>query len=84
MAHGLRLKRSHTRLGWNVFLDSPSRAQVEVELARLTRAIAAADGALASEAVYDLSRLFRQTLRERSLDSGRTATAQTPNGGDRS
>lgn len=84
MAHGLRIKHSHTRLGWGLFLDSPSRAEVEVQLARLARAIAAADGALASEAVYDLSRLFRQTLRERSLGSGPTATTQTPNGGDRS
>ncbi len=84
MAHGLRIKRSHTQLGWGLLLDSPSRAQVESQLARLARAIEAADGPLASEAVYGLSRLFRQTLRERSLDPGRLRAVKSPNGGARS
>ena len=84
MAHGLRVKRAHTRLGYGLFIDPPSRAEVEVQLTRLTRAIETADGTLASESVYGLSRLFRQSLREHATTPGLEPEARTTRAGGRS
>jgi hypothetical protein len=73
MGHALRPQRAHTRLGYGLFSDPPSRAEVEDALEQLARAIEAADGTRASEAIYRLSRLFRQSLRERSSAAERAS-----------
>jgi GntR family transcriptional repressor for pyruvate dehydrogenase complex len=65
MAKGLRMQPDQTRSGYGVFSDPTSGSEVQAQLSRLSRAIQAADGSLASEATYDLSRLFRRNLRER-------------------
>lgn len=84
MARGLRMKRVHTRPGYVLFSDPPSRGEVEVQLKRLTRAIESVDGPLASESVYDLSRLFRQSLRERSLSPNGKPDSRSAQAGSRS
>lgn len=65
MARGLRIRPDRTRPGYGVFDAPPIAADVERELERLTRAIERADGMQASEAVYALSCLFRESLRGR-------------------
>lgn len=77
MGHALRPQRAHTRLGYGLFSDPPGRAEVDAALEQLANAIEAADGTRASEAIYGLSRLFRQSLRERS--SAAEARASRPN-----
>jgi DNA-binding FadR family transcriptional regulator len=72
MAKGLQMRPERTRPGYEVFDDPTSRAEAEAQLAVLSRAIEAADGALASEATYSLSRLFRINLRERSQEPCRS------------
>ena len=84
MAHGLQVKRAHTRLGYGLFIDPPSRAEVETQLTRLTRAIETADGTLASESVYGLSRLFRQSLREHATTPALEPESRTTRAGSRS
>lgn len=68
MAKGLRMPSELTSAGFDVFSDPPSGSEVDEQLARLEQAIASADGALASEAVYALSKLFRRTIREHAAD----------------
>lgn len=75
MGHALRPKHAHTRLGYGLFSDPPSRAEVEDALEQLAHAIEAADGMRASEAIYGLSRLFRRSLRERSSSAESTSIA---------
>ena len=81
MARGLRMKHVHTRPGYGFFSDPPNRAEVDSQLERLTRAIESADGTLASEAIYGLSRLFRQSLRERSLAPNKTSNSRPAQAG---
>lgn len=84
MAHGLRVRHAHTRLGFGLFNDPPSRAEVEAQLTRLVRAIETADGTLASESVYGLSRLFRQNLREHATTPSLAPESRTARAGGRS
>ena len=72
MAKGLRMRPEQTRAGYEVFDDPATRAEAEAQLAALARAIEAADGALASESTYGLSRLFRINLRERTQEPHRS------------
>ena len=69
MRHGLQARRLRSAGTFGMLSDPPTRAAVEPHLTALTRAIEAADGATASEAVYNLSCLFRQRVREQSVDS---------------
>lgn len=68
IAKGLRVRPEQTRPGYEVFDDPATRTAAEAQLAALSRAIEATDGALASEATYGLSRLFRLNLRERTRE----------------
>ncbi|MEZ4333301.1 MAG: GntR family transcriptional regulator [Myxococcota bacterium] len=72
MAKGLRMRPEQTRAGYEVFDDPTTRAEAEAQLAALSRAIEAADGALASESTFGLSRLFRLNLRERAQEPHRS------------
>ncbi len=69
MRRGLHARRLRSAGTYGILLDPPNRAEVEPHLAALTRAIEEADGAIASEAVYNLSCLLRQRAREQSVDS---------------
>jgi DNA-binding FadR family transcriptional regulator len=69
MRHGLPARRLRSAGGFGFLDDPPKHAEVEPHLRALTRAIQEADGATASEAVYSLSCLFRQRVREQSVDS---------------
>jgi DNA-binding FadR family transcriptional regulator len=73
MRRGLHARRLRLAGTYSIQSDPPNRAEVEPHLTALTRAIEAADGATASEAVYNLSCLLRQRVRERSVDSAPAA-----------
>jgi DNA-binding FadR family transcriptional regulator len=80
MRHGLRTRGDGVASAHRIFKSAakPSRTVVEPHLRRLSTAINGADGATASESVYQLSILFRQTVRSQTrglLDEpvGRTA-----------
>lgn len=73
MAKGLRMPPERMRAGYDVFDDPTTRAETDALLVRLGRAIEATDGALAAEAIYDLSRLFRRSLREQAQEPVRVA-----------
>ena len=73
MRHGLHARRLRLAGTYSILSDPPNRAEVEPHLTALTRAIKEADGAIASEAVYNLSCLFRQRVREGSIDSAPAA-----------
>ena len=64
MRRGLWPPRARVAAGYSLFSIPPDRAEVESHLSSLARAIGEADGATASEAVYRLSCLFRQRVRE--------------------
>jgi DNA-binding FadR family transcriptional regulator len=81
MAHGLRLHPDRTSRGVELFRDPPSRADVQVILAGLARAIEQADGRLASESVHELSRLFRRSLRAGAADAATGTTRPARTGG---
>ena len=70
MRHGLQARRIRSAGGsYDILRDPPTRTEAEPHLEALTRAIEEADGATASEAVYNLSCLFRQRVREQSAPS---------------
>ncbi|MBW2422969.1 MAG: FadR family transcriptional regulator [Deltaproteobacteria bacterium] len=81
MRRGLPSTRKRSAGALRLFNDPPKRSDVERHLARLARAIEASDGGTASESVYRLSLLFRQVVREQSIDPARRpATAATRSG----
>jgi len=65
MAKGLRIRPERTFGSVALFADDAAQGDVERALARLARAIEAADGAQASEIAYDLLNLLRRNLRAR-------------------
>ncbi|MEE8164094.1 MAG: GntR family transcriptional regulator [Myxococcota bacterium] len=69
MRHGLQARRIRSAGSYDILRDPPTRTEAEPHLEALTRAIEEADGATASEAVYNLSCLFRQRVREQSAPS---------------
>jgi DNA-binding FadR family transcriptional regulator len=81
MRRGLRTRRDRSAGALRLLSDPPSQVDVDLHLTTLARAIQEADGATASEAVYMLSCLFRQKVREQSSDSApRTASRQAQSG----
>jgi DNA-binding FadR family transcriptional regulator len=75
MRRGLPSSRNRSAGALSRLLDPPKRSDVEPHLSELARAIEEADGGTASEAVYQLSRLLRQRVREQSIDSARRPSA---------
>lgn len=75
MRRGLPSSRNRSTGALSLLLDPPKRSDVEGHLSELARAIEEADGGTASEAVYQLSRLLRQKVREQSIDSARRPAA---------
>jgi DNA-binding FadR family transcriptional regulator len=86
MRHGLRSPGGGAASADRIFKTAPKPRQEEVNphLFRLSVAIKHADGAIASEAVYKLSCLFRQTVREQSNEFVEAPAARTAEGGPRS
>ena len=81
--HGLRSSFFRGPNAPDLFRETPNRSEVDAHLARLARAIEDADGATASEAVYNLSCLYRETVRQQSRGKPESAspTARTAQGG---
>ncbi|MBW2421596.1 MAG: FadR family transcriptional regulator [Deltaproteobacteria bacterium] len=69
MRRGLRTRRDRSAEASLLLSDPPKQADIEPQLAKLARAIEGADGATASEAVYRLSCLLRQKVREQTSES---------------
>jgi DNA-binding FadR family transcriptional regulator len=80
MRRGLRTRGHRSVRGRRLFADSPGRADVETQFTLLARAIRESDGVVASEAVYRLSCLLRQTVREQGAASA--PDASRGDGGD--
>lgn len=64
MQHGLGSRLSRTPGAPDLFRARPNKSEVDAHLKRLATAIESADGATASDAVYNLSCLYRQNVRE--------------------
>jgi len=86
MRHGLRSPGGGASSADRLFkaAPKPKREDVEQHLFRLSVAIKHADGAIASEAVYKLSCLFRQTVRQQSNEFAEAPAARAAEGGARS
>ena len=84
MQRGLRMRSSRSAGALRLLSDPPNQVDVDAHLATLARAIEEADGATASEAVYTLSCLFRQKVREQSDESASHAELQRTQSGARS
>ena len=64
IARGLPARAPDTHRAGRFLADTPRREAVDTQLRRLRTAIQQADGAIAAEAVYRLSGIVRQQLRE--------------------
>jgi DNA-binding FadR family transcriptional regulator len=66
MQHGLRARQSRSLGAPDLLRATPDKDEAEPHLRRLSSAIEKSDGATASEAVYNLSCLYRQTVLRQS------------------